>query len=48
MIEPAKYGLKLKVVLKWRLVYMKVILRVGSLVDRLKIAGFVKWRRRGS
>ena len=45
-IEPAKYGIKVKVVLKWRAIYIESI-RVGSqveLVDGLKMEGFVKWR----
>ncbi len=42
-IEAAEYYLKLKVVLKWRAIYIASI-RVGSLVDGLKRKGFVKWR----
>ncbi len=42
-VQPAKYGLKLKVVLKWKDIYIKSI-RVGSVLDGLKMEGFVKWR----
>ncbi len=38
-----KCGLKLKVVLKWRNIYIESIW-VGSLVDGLKMEGLVKWR----
>ncbi len=38
MIEPAKYDLKLKVVLKWRDIYIESI-RVWALVDGLKMEG---------
>ena len=42
-MESAKYDLKLKVVLKLKAIYIESV-RVGSLVDGLKIEGFVKWR----
>ncbi len=42
-IEPAKYGLKLKVVLKWRFNYIEST-GLGSLLDGLKMEGFVKWQ----
>ncbi len=42
-LQPEHYGLKLKVVLKWRDVYIENI-RVVSLTASPKIEGIVKWR----
>ncbi len=40
-IQPAKYGLKLKVVLKYRDIYTENI-QVASLISGLKMKGIVK------
>ncbi len=42
-IHPVKYGLKLKVGLKWRDIYIENI-RVVSVMDYLEMQGIVKWR----
>ncbi len=42
-LQPERYGLKLKVVLKWRDIYIENI-RMVSLTAGLKIEGIVKWR----
>ncbi len=42
-IEAATYGLKLKVVLKWKDIYIGNI-KFGSLVDGLEMEGFAEWR----
>ena len=39
---PEKYGLKLKVVLKWRDIYIDNI-RIVLLIAALKMEGIVKW-----
>ena len=41
--QPEKYGLKLKVVLKWRDIYIETI-RIVSLIAGLKIERIIKWR----
>ncbi len=43
MIPPEKYGLIVKVVLKWRDIYTEDI-RFVSLIAGLNIEGLVKWR----
>ncbi len=42
-LQPEKYGLKLKIVLKWSDIYIENT-RMMSLIAGLKIKGIVKWR----
>ncbi len=42
-IQPAKYGLKLKVVLKWKDIHIENI-RIVLLIAGLKMEGIVKWK----
>ena len=42
-LQPEKYGLKLKVVLKWKDIYIENI-RIVLPIAGLKMEGTVKWR----